>query len=123
MSPGKLSRPGGRSSKGEFSIRARVAAQIVEDDQRIAAFAHEVFAHGRGRVRSNELESGSSVASSNNHDRIRHGAAGAEIGDYFGHRRTALSDGAIDGDYVFVVLVDDAIEQRSPIPQKTLAPL
>ena len=59
----------------QLAIRARVAGQIVEHHQRVAALAHEVLAHGHGGVGRDELQTRRRVAPRDHDDRILHRVA------------------------------------------------
>ena len=71
----------------EFAIGARVQAEVVEHDQRVAALAHEVFAHGHGGVGRDELQPGAAVAAGHHDDRVFAASRDSlQIGDDLGDR-------------------------------------
>src|SRR5579883_3188701 len=103
-----------------------MARQVVEYDQRIASLAHKILAHRRRGIGGNKLQTWRGIAAGDNYDGIFHCSATPQVGDDLGYRRTALPDSAVDADYVFAFLVQNAIHSdtgftRLTIPQNQLA--
>ena len=82
MSPGKLSRPGGRRNSSDSSRYALACdAKVVEHHQCVASLAHEILAHGHRGIRCRELQARRRIARGHHDDRILHRTVQRQIRD------------------------------------------
>ena len=73
-----------------------MTGEIVIDDQRVAALAHEALGDGSRRVGGDVLQTRWLLGARHHDDAILHDAAFAQAGDHARHRVSALPDGAIN---------------------------
>ena len=96
--------------QGDLTVGNRLLGEIVIDDEDILALVHEIFAHGRARIRRDvEHRSGLGRAGAD-HDGIVHCVVLAQLLHTACHCRLLLADGDIDADHVLALLVDDGVD-------------
>ena len=115
--------------QGQGAVSDGVLGQIVVDDQHVPALVHEVFAQAAPCVGGDILQGSRVAGRGADDDAVVHGAPLAQVLGQQGHRACLLTDGYIDADDVFALLVQDGVQGHGGLAglavaddQLTLAP-
>ena len=107
---GECFTPGGTANQqGNGTVGHSVLTQVVIDDQHVLALVHEIFAHGTASIGGDILQRRHFRSCGGNDNGIVHGAGFLQGFHQLGHGGAFLTNGDINADHVFALLVDNGI--------------
>ena len=100
---------GTANQQGDGTVGHGVLAQVVVNHQHILALVHEMLTHGAAGIGGDVLHGCQLGSGGGHHDGVVHGTFCRQVVHNLSHGGTLLTDGHIDTDHVFPLLVQDGI--------------
>src|SRR5690606_29448261 len=95
----------------ELAVGGRLLAEVVVDEERVAAGVAEVLAHRAARVGSDELQRRALGGAGHDDRRVLHRAVLGELGDDLRDRGLLLADRHVEAVNALALLVDDRVDR------------
>ena len=116
LAPGRTAQ-----EEGDLAVGPGVLAEVVVDDEGVAAALHDLLADGATGVGGEVLEGGGLGGVRRHDDRVLHGAVLFELAEHLGDLAGLLADGDVDADQVAAILVDDGVEGDRALAGRAVA--